>query len=817
LDYSVESSKTSSAASTASEASSNASEETGESVPSSGVAASTGPVMSPGNAPPGGSGDDAEHAKKSDPAPSPTTRAALSRRRRRTMQISIRALALLVVAGAAAIAGCGGGTGGQAPPVPSNEPGSTASTSTTISCAKDTDCLQGEACTGGLCQMKRCAGTFTSSSPLGANGYVMIDRELLVDDQVSSLGVYTAQTLGLSADPRAGALGVTSTFLDLAGGNFTGTRPEQVTYVDGSNNLTVVGSNGKTSTMNVGWPASFVATGDVDGDGLDEIIVAGTGQQYAVCSVARSSCDQGTLAAAPVDVAVGDVDGDGYAEAIFVSGTTVTVVNVNSQKTGEQASVPVTIPQTLAYVTSGDLDGDGIAELIGKDNGGSIPYIDHDHLYVYDLGGGALTQKAEYDLGQNTLDLAYVPFANNPRVAVLTDSATVQVFSYGNASLSPQFQSTLGSSGATRLGAADVDGNSPMMAMTKGPTLQAGPSVPLAVLTLPPYSTTHSSGPSSVWMGAYQENGTGSSQGSSTSTSVSLTLGMGIGFGGLGGFSLGPSLSAYVTGHLAWSSSHSQGLSTNLSVGSSYSMTANPQVDGYDSAGVVMGCGCYHQYDYEVDDPAGMLGQGQGQHTISLFVPVGGETTFWSSRRYNALATALGGGQLPPVTIGYKLGDVASYPTSPSTLDGQSIAPADMVFTSPPTVQTSDVGELSFWLTSGQSTTNTTASSFSYGASASVGAGLSIGIFNVSAQASGDQTWTLDQSYSVTVGSSTTFSGTVSPIRDDPNAPGDNSALYGYSFEPIVYRQHFTGAANQAGAFYVLTYAVTQQPNQSAQ
>ncbi len=716
---------------------------------------------------------------------------------------------LLGLVFAIAVNGCVSAEG-HAPPVGGIGPGSSTPSTSSVACTQDTDCNQGEACTYGVCQMRRCANaaSYTSVPPLGQSGYAMLDRQLVVSAATPQLQIFTGQNSTLAVDGKMpSGINLANLATDVAGGNLTGKRPESLAYVtSASSTLLVVAPDGTTTSINVGWPATRVATGDTNGDGIDEILVAGNAQ-YAVCSAVQGTCTPGALAGTPDDIAIGDVDGDGNGDLLFIGNHVLTVVTGGA---GTQTVTNVNVPQTLGYLSAGDLDGDGIAEIIGKEAGslgGS------DHLYVFDLSAGALAERAELDVAAGSLDLVYTRLVDAARIAVITDPGTLQVYSYASGQIAPERQTALASNGNNqesslfRLAAADVDGNSPTVRFKAGPTLQPGPAVPLSVLTLPPYSASHSAGTSSASIGDTQDMSTSTSMGTSSSTSVSLTLGVAIGFPS-SFVPLGPSLSVYLTGHLAWSASHSTQTTGGVSIGESFSLTADPQVDGYNSAGVVLGCGCFHQYDYEVDDPAGMLGLGASQ-TMSLYMPVGGQTLFLSARRYNALVDALGSGPLPPINVGYKLGDVASYAKAPVTLDGDPIAPGDNVFPSAPVLRTSDVGTVSFSLSSSESMTNTTASSFSYGATIAVGAGLSLafGIVNLSAQASLDATQTLDQSYSVTVGSATTFSGNVPPIRDDPSTSTNESQLYGYSFQPIVYRHHFTDATGKPGAFYVLTYS----------
>jgi hypothetical protein len=221
-----------------------------------------------------------------------------------------------------------------------------------------------------------------------------------------------------------------------------------------------------------------------------------------------------------------------------------------------------------------------------------------------------------------------------------------------------------------------------------------------------------------------------------------------------------------------------------------------------------MACGCFHSYEYVVDDPGNVLNSSNNGKSMFLFVPVGGQTVVFSTKRYNAMADALSGNKLPKVNIPFKLGEVDTYPTTPQTLEGKPIPQDDQVFTKTPVYRTSDVANVSFSLTTSSSETDTQASSYSYGATLAVGGGASV----FSATLSADHSWSLDQSYSVTVGKSTSFSGSVQPVRDDPTTPENESLLYGYSFQPYVYRQPFMQDAvdggTQNGAYYVMAYSV---------
>ena len=660
-----------------------------------------------------------------------------------------------------------------------------------IACKADADCKSGESCGEGFCQMKRCADpSYNSVPPFGTYGYAAVDRAFVASSDNTTLQVFSAHG---NAD-----ISTKQPPLDLAGGNLTGSRPESLAVITSdSTSVSIVAADGTTKDIALGWQGKAVATGDVDGDGIDEVVVLGEGTQYAICRATRGECEQKTLAAPADDVAVGDVDGDGLGEVLFIGNNMLTVVNVNPDVTGEKETISQPVSPDLVHITAGDLDGDGVAEIIGTE----ANTVFSDKLYVFRLGK-SLVQQAAVDLtntvGNDALDVAFARQDDKPLVAVLSNEYTLQLFSFANATLTDIGRVPVSSGNARRITASDVNGRSAVVRL-KGPAaLQVGPPVPIAVLTAPPYSAAHSAGPSSATLGTSDETSDGTSAGSSKTTSISLMLGVGVTtpIGSLHGF---------FTSSWSQTASHSKAVSTSLSIGKSYTITADPQADGFNSGGVVLAGGCFHRYDYAVEDPAKLLSDG-GSTDVSSYVPVGGETTLWSTNRYNALVDAIGGNKLPKVTIGSKLGSVASYPSKPTTLDGKPIPKADNVFSKAPLTRSSDVGTVSFSLTASENTTNTDASSFSYGQSISGQVGATIAFINPSVQITKDDNWGLDESYSVTVGTSTSFSGQISPVHDDPSTPANESSVYGYSFQPVVYREHFKDATGKDGAFYVLTY-----------
>jgi hypothetical protein len=342
------------------------------------------------------------------------------------------------------------------------------------------------------------------------------------------------------------------------------------------------------------------------------------------------------------------------------------------------------------------------------------------------------------------------------------------------------------------LSAGDTDGTSPWAKLKGTPKVVAGGIVPLAVLAFPPYSKTYSKGPSSVTLGSSDSQSQGSGHTISWNSGASASV----------SFPLIPLVSASISGNIGRSHALSTGFSTSSSVGQSFSLTAAPETDGPDSGAVIIACSCFQQFDYDLDDPAHITGTPGDGKTMSVHIPVGGQASVWSTRRYNALADALK--TLPKINLPYKLGDLQSYPTQPARLDGTPIPPDDMVFTEHPTFRTSDSANVGFSLNTSDSKTNSTSMSTSYGVSGSVG----VGSFGIGAGVSVNVGKSIDDSSSISISEGTTFAGGIQPIRNDPNTAEDEFALHGYSFSPFVYRQRYTDANQKEFGFYVLMYAV---------
>jgi hypothetical protein len=156
-----------------------------------------------------------------------------------------------------------------------------------------------------------------------------------------------------------------------------------------------------------------VCTGDIDGDGYDEIVTgAGPGAVYgphvrgwklyygqAVTMSGVSFFAYGTLKFG-VNVTCGDVDGDGIDEIVTGAGPGAVfaphVRGWNYDGTGEVTSIPGVsyfaygTPKWGVNVSAGDIDGDGYDEIVTGAGPGAVY---GPHVRGWNVDGGAATSK----------------------------------------------------------------------------------------------------------------------------------------------------------------------------------------------------------------------------------------------------------------------------------------------------------------------------------------------------------------------------------------------------------------------------------------
>jgi hypothetical protein len=660
-----------------------------------------------------------------------------------------------------------------------------------ISCEVDTDCDDGETCQGGVCQMERCAEPFTSLAPLGKNHYFGTDSEVTVISDSTWIDAFEPSdgTYMKSWDMAANG----DTVVDVAGGDLYGVRPHATAVAVEFSDKVMIKHGADIKELNIGiWPKA-IAAGDVDGDEIDELVAFSEDGSIVVCDVDTSQCSAASIQGVQGrDVAVGDVDGDGFEEPIFLldigDDTDVIVWNKDADITGDEDTLAWKFSFPARAISAGDMDGDGIDEVATLEDGGWWGWTD-DKVHVFSPKSEEFTTSASINGHTRDIALGDRDSDDNEELVVLADDQKFTLYDMAdNAQIEKvgTWDITVGSS-ATRISMLDWDGNSASGELIGGPELVAGETIPTAVLMFPPYPANVAKGAlnASITLGATD---TTSEEHSDT---VSLSLGMMVSFG-----AETPFFKAKVKASLDRSTSVTQSFRKSLTVGARYWVLADPETYGNDYGVVVLSCGCFHRYKYRTEDPDGLIGGSDQQ--AEIYIPVGGQTTSMSTKRYNAIAAATG--TLPVINVPVRVGDVSSYPKTAQKLDGSPIPEEDMLFPDTPTYLTSDVGFVNFWLVSGETETNATAETITVGVGGSIGAGgLAVDV-NASVG--------VTQGYAVTVGSDTIFAGGVPPIPDNPDTPEDEYQVHRFAFTPVVYREYYENAAGEQAGYYVMHYAV---------
>ncbi len=671
---------------------------------------------------------------------------------------------------------------------PQNNPGSHAwATSEKVACQSDSDCAQGEACESQVCQMRRCADAYTSQPPLGLNRYFGVDGEVAVISDAAFVDGY--EIANGSKYLASWDLSKAGKVVDVAGGNLTGKRPRQIAVALDLSQSLKIRDGQSIYDLPIGIVPKAIATGDVDADGVDEIVAFAADGTIALCRADKKTCQNFKINGVGLDVAVADVDGDGYDEAIFLTDegkqSGLAVWNIDAKKTGQKDTVAWTINAKAGAIAAGDVRGNGKAEVAVFEDGGWWGWSS-DKVHLFSAISGQFVSSTA--VNGHSIDVA-VGDRNSDgvaEVAVLRDDKNYELWSANSGGMAQigTYPITVGKT-ASRINILDWDGDSASGRMTEGPVLVAGNAVPLAAAVFPPFLGAFVDTPGVIALGASSSMTTGASH------SVKLSVGLAVSFS-----AEVPLFKAEVGAHLDKELTLTHTLEKSQLISEDFWIESHPEVYGTDYGAVVMSCGCYHKYHYVTDDPANHIG-GSGQG-VDIYIPVGGQTQLWSTKRYNAMAKAVK--TLPVIPVGVRVGDVKSYPTKVQTLEGKVVPQDDMVFPNTPTYQVSDVGQVGFTLETGKSETNEKAESTTVGVSGSLEA------FGVGIESTIDLG--VEQGYSVTVGNATDFGGKVPALIDNPETPEDEFAVYHYGFTPFVYRQHYTTKNGADAGYYVLYYAV---------
>lgn len=682
-------------------------------------------------------------------------------------------------------------------------PGARSVVTTDPTCSTDAECAAGEQCTAGVCQMQRCGSqSYSSTAPLGRRRAFAADRELLVvSDDASRRAVDGYEpTDGSFAIAEGGSFAFQGArIIDAAGGNLTAARVETVAVaLENASKVALV--SGKTrDDFDVGLVPVALAAGDVDADGIDELVALAANGTLAICKVVTRTCETRAITGVTgKDLVVADVDGDGFAEPVAlvdVAGakSALVVVNMDAGTTKQSEQIRTSVEVTFTRIAAGVLGSASSATVVALEDGGYADFTS-DTLHFFGQRDAKLASVATTSIAKDAVDLLVTDTDadEKPEILVLEKSG-LETYRPTETGATASGKTQLASSrNPTRLLAADIDGDSPVGVLTKdGPDLVPGPVVPMSVLLYPPYSRTWSDGTSIISLGSSESKAEDLSK--TVALRASATVGFDIGIAGIARANISGTVEK------AWATTTSTYRS--VTVGDNFFVFARPDLEGPDNGVVVLACACFHAYTYKVDDPKGRLGGGPVDgRLMSVFVPVGGQTSLWSVKRYNAMAAKVK--NLPTITAPYVVGDVESYPTKMSKLDGSPVPPEDLLFTTPRAYRTSDVSRVGWSLEAGESTSRVEAETISYSLSGTLAVGP------VSAGVGGGMSDTT--AYMVTLGKSATFGGGVPAVRNNVRTPEDEHALHGYGFSPIVYRERYKTPDGIEGGYYVVTYTVSK-------
>ncbi len=217
-----------------------------------------------------------------------------------------------------------------------------------------------------------------------------------------------------------------------------------------------------------------VSIGDIDGDGKSDLAVAN--YTDGTVSVLRNTGSSGTISFAtkidftagtnPYVVAIGDIDGDGLLDLVVANrnSTSVSVLR-NTSTSGNisfAASVDFTTGSAPVSVAIGDLDGDGKPDLaVANNNAASVSVLRN----TGSNGTISFATKVDYTTGSNPYNVAIgdIDGDGKPEIVVTNYTATsVSVFlntgSLGNISFAAKSDFTVGTDPSS-VAIGDIDGD----------------------------------------------------------------------------------------------------------------------------------------------------------------------------------------------------------------------------------------------------------------------------------------------------------------------------------------------------------------------
>ena len=431
-----------------------------------------------------------------------------------------------------------------------------------------------------------------------------------------------------------------------------------------------------------------------------------------------------------------------------------------------------------------DTDGDKIAEIYTVAESGYKNYR-ADQIITWGMAGEV--QRASFYVDSSSRDIVGADLDKNgaDEIVLLHDASSLTVYrGVGEGTLVSLYSGQLAGDVA-RIGAADLDGDSPRARrIDDEPLIVSGELVPLMQVHWPPYPESYSKGGPYVYVG--ETDSSGEFKTDTVSLISTLEVAVGAKWKGVGA-EFGNKVYDETRRYKREGYDHYVGhrevlLPDAANFGTRYSV-------------VVVANTCYHSYRYELDDPVGAMG-GSGKE-FALMVPVGGRTKAWSSQRYNSYARATG--RLPQVDGTFEIGTVEGYPNTPQRSDGSPILEKDMVFENPPLIDAGDAGRGAWWLSAKDFTMR---EEYVLQEVTSIGSGSLGGMRMVGGKGNGK-----GRGEGIYLGNERLFSGAAPPVPDNPDTPEDEYEAHRYTFRPFVYTERYD-TGKSAGSYYVLSYTV---------
>lgn len=166
-------------------------------------------------------------------------------------------------------------------------------------------------------------------------------------------------------------------------------------------------TRGARTEVELGFSPVATAAGDIEGDGVDEVVVLGRAGEIAICAVGTKSCQRRLIEGiVGKDLAVADVDGN--EEAVVLGDqphgdSAIYVLNLDAKTSGQPELITLATGRTLTRLAAGDLPGKRPSKIVALEDGG---YLDlrADTLRFFSQSAGKLGEADQAIIATDVLD-----------------------------------------------------------------------------------------------------------------------------------------------------------------------------------------------------------------------------------------------------------------------------------------------------------------------------------------------------------------------------------------------------------------------------